>query len=101
MFSAKSPSRYVLPFLMLALSEGLIPLGRVHAEAMSRMDAIRLVVERNPQVEAARNAYEAARAQSRQAGALPDPELELEFEELPELGSLGNYGARDRSQPTD
>ena len=59
MFSAKSPSRYVLPFLMLPLSEGLISLGSVPAEAMSRMDAIRLVVERNPAVEAARNAYEA------------------------------------------
>ena len=94
MFSAKSPNRYILPFLMLALAEGLIPLGRTHAEAMSRIDAIRLVVERNPQVKAARHAYEAARAQARQAGALPDPELELEFAELPELGSLGGYGER-------
>ena len=48
MFAAKSPSRYVFPFLLLALSAGLIPLGRAHAEAMSRIDAIRLVVERNP-----------------------------------------------------
>ena len=94
MFAAKSSSRYVLPFLLLALSAGLIPLGRAHAEAMSRIDAIRLVVERNPQVEAARNAYEAARAQAQQVGALPDPELELEFEELPELGSLSDYGER-------
>ena len=93
MFAAKSPSRHVFPFL-LALSAGLIPLGRAHAEVMSRIEAIRLVVERNPQVEAARNAYEAARAQAQQAGALPDPELELEFEEVPELGSLGEYGER-------
>ena len=90
MFAAKSPISYVLPFLLLALSEGLIPLERAHAEAMSRMDAIRLVVERNPQVEAARNAYEAARARARQAGALPDPEFE--FEELPKLGSSGDHG---------
>ena len=94
MFAAKSSSRYVLPFLLLVLSAGLIPLGRAHAEAMSRIDAIRLVVERNPQVEAARNAYKAARAQAQQVGALPDPELELEFEELPELGSLSDYGER-------
>ncbi len=94
MFAAKSPSRYILPFLLLALSEGLIPLGRGHAETMSRIDAIRLVVEHNPQVEAARHAYEAARAQARQAGALPDPELEVEFEEVPALGSLGDYGER-------
>lgn len=94
MFAAKSPNRYILPFLLLALSEGLIPLERAHAEAMSRMEAIRLVLERNPQVEAARNAYEAARAQARQAGALPDPELEFEFEEVPALGSLGHYGER-------
>lgn len=94
MFAAKSPNRYILPFLLLALAEGLIPLERAHAEAMSRMEAIRLVVERNPQVEAARNAYEAARAQALQAGALPDPELEFEFEEVPGLGSLGHYGER-------
>ena len=86
--------RYILSFLLLALAEGLIPLGRAHAEAMSRLEAIRLVVERTPQVEAARNAYAAARAQARQAGALPDPELEFEFEEVPALGSLGDYGER-------
>ena len=94
MFAAKSPSRYVFPFLLLALSAGLIPLGRAQAEAMSRIDAIRLVVERNPAVEAARNVYEAARAQAQQAGALPDPELEVEFEEVPKLGSLSEYGER-------
>ncbi|MCY4606026.1 MAG: TolC family protein [Gemmatimonadetes bacterium] len=94
MFAAESASRYVLPFLLLALAAGLIPLGRAHAEAMSRIDAIRLVVERNPQVEAARNDYEAVRARARQAGALPDPELEVEFEEVPALGNLGEYGER-------
>ena len=94
MFAAKSSSRYVFPFLLLALSAGLIPLERAQAEAMSRIDAIRLVVERNPAVEAARNVYEAAHAQARQAGALPDPELEVEFEEVPELGSLSEYGER-------
>jgi cobalt-zinc-cadmium efflux system outer membrane protein len=94
MFAAKSSSRYVFPFLLLALSAGLIPLERAHAEGMSRIDAIRLVVERNPAVEAARNVYEAARAQAQQAGALPDPELEVEFAEVPELGSLSEYGER-------
>ena len=94
MFAAKSSSRYVLPFLLLALSAGLIPLERAHAEGMSRINAIRLVVERNPAVEAARNVYEAARAQAQQAGALPDPELEVEFAEVPELGSLSEYGER-------
>ena len=94
MFAAKSSSRYVLPFLLLALSAGLIPLERAHAEGMSRINAIRLVVERNPAVEAARNIYEAARARAQQAGALPDPELEVEFAEVPELGSLSEYGER-------
>ena len=94
MFAAKSPSRYVFPFLLLALSAGLIPLERAHAEGMSRINAIRLVVERNPAVEAARNVYEAARAQAQQAGALPDPELEVELAEVPELGSLSEYGER-------
>ena len=94
MFSAESPVRYILLFLCCPFLEGLIPPGRVHAEAMARIDAVRLVVERNPAVEAARNVYEGARARARQAAALPDPEFELEFEELPALGRLGDYGAR-------
>ena len=86
MFAAKSPNRYILPFLLLALSEGLIPLGRAHAEAMSRMEAIRLVLERNPQVEAARNAYEAARARALQAGAPTRSRVGIRVRRGPRVG---------------
>ena len=53
-----------------------------------------MAVERNPAVEAARQAWEGARARARLDGALPDPELEIELEEVPALGSPGGYGER-------
>lgn len=54
-----------------------------------RSDAVRMVLERNPEVEAARNAWEGARARARLDRALPDPEFE--FEELPRVG-LHDHG---------
>jgi len=64
------------------------------ADALSRQDAIRIALERNPEVIAAKNSWEAAKARSVQAGALPDPELELEYEELPGLTRFGKFGER-------
>ena len=94
MISAGSPVRYLLLFLVLLILEGLTPQGALHAETLSRSDAVRMVVERSPEVEAARNAWEGARARGRLYGALPDPELEVEFEEVPDLGNPGNFGER-------
>ena len=64
------------------------------ADALSRQDAVQMALERNPEVIAAKNAWEAAKARSTQARALPDPELELEYEELPGLTRLGQFGER-------
>ncbi len=94
MFSAKSRLGYVLLLLNVSLFQGPNSAARADAGALSRIDAIRLAVERNPAVEAARNAYESARAQARQAAAPPDPEFGVEFEEVPRLGNLGDYGER-------
>jgi len=43
---------------------------------------------------AAAEAWQAARARSTQAGAFPEPELELEYEELPDLTRSGDFGER-------
>ena len=90
--SSRSPLRLIFlaaPFLLASL-----PPSEARAEALSRGDAVRLAIERNPAVEAARQAWEAALARARLAGALPDPELEMELEEVPALGSPGDYGER-------
>ena len=62
---------------------------------ITRADAVRLALENNPEIESARQIWEGARARARQVGALPDPELELEYEEMPELGGVGDFGARN------
>ena len=84
MISAESPVRHLPLLLALHLAAGLIPRVHLHAEVLSRSDAVRMVIARNPEVEAARNAWEGARARGRLDSALPDPEFE--FEELPRLG---------------
>ena len=88
MISAETPVRYLPLFLALHFAVGLIPQVHLHAEVLSRSDAVRMVLERNPEVEAARNAWEGAGAGARLDRALPDPEFE--FEELPKLG--GSHG---------
>ena len=64
-------------------------------ELMTRQDAIRIALETNPEVVAARAEWEAAKARAVQAGAFPDPELELEYEELPGATDLGAFGERN------
>ena len=90
MLSAKPPSILLLLLLVPALFLGPASEEIAHAEPLSRNDAVRLALERNPEVEAARNAWEGARALGRQAAVPPDPEFE--FEELPRFGSSGHHG---------
>ena len=89
MTTAQSPVRHLPLLLALHFSVGLIPQVHLHADVLSRSDAVRMVLERNPEVEAARNAWEGARARARLDRALPDPEFE--FEELPRVG-LHDHG---------
>lgn len=90
MSSAKPPISLHHGLLAPALAQEPASGRGTNAEPLSRNDAIRLAVERNPAVEAARMAYESARARARQDAALPDPEFE--FEELPRFGSSGDPG---------
>ena len=84
MTTAESPVGHPLLLLALHFAVGLIPQVDLHAEVLSRSDAVRMVIARNPEVEAARSAWEGARARARLDRAPPDPEFE--FEELPRLG---------------
>ncbi|MCZ6632374.1 MAG: TolC family protein [bacterium] len=67
----------------------------IGADTLTREDAVRLALERNPEVIAARKEWDAAQARTVQARALPDPELKLEFEELPGVFSTGAFGERN------
>ena len=87
-------SQVHLLLLLAALSTGSFLPSRVNSEDLSRGEAVRLAVERNPAVEAARQAWEGARARALLDGAPPDPELEIELEEVPALGRPGDYGER-------
>ena len=90
MTTAESPVRHLLLLLAFYFAAGLIPRAPLHAEVLSRNDAVRMVMERNPEVEAARSAWEGARARARLDRAPPDPEFE--FEELPRLGGSQHHG---------
>lgn len=81
-------------YTAVCLALGYLMATSTAADALSRQDAIRIALERNPEVIAAKNSWEAAKARSVQAGALPDPELELEYEELPGLTRFGKFGER-------
>jgi outer membrane protein, heavy metal efflux system len=67
----------------------------LHAETLSRPDAIRIALENNPDIAAAKNEWDASRARVTQEKAFADPEFEVEFEELPNDMALGEYGERN------
>ena len=92
MSTARSQVHYLL--FLAALSTGSALPSRAGSGDLSRGEAVRLAVERNPAVEAARQAWEGARALARLDGALPDPELSIELEEVPALVRPGDYGER-------
>jgi outer membrane protein, heavy metal efflux system len=78
----------ILFILFAALPE------RCPAGTLTRGEAVRLALEHNPAVQAALFRQEAARARLTQARALPDPEFELEYEELPRWSGTGGFGER-------
>jgi len=81
--------------MLLFLIAMLIPLVRVvSAETLLRADAIQIALEKNPEVIAARKEWEGAKARSMQALPPPDPELGIEYEEVPGGFGTGNYGER-------
>lgn len=83
-------ARYMIACLVLSSSV----LTSVAAESLSRPRAISIALDTNPEVIAAEEAWKAAQARSTQAGAFPEPELELEYEELPGITRFGDFGER-------
>lgn len=61
---------------------------------LTRQDAIRIALETNSEVVAALAVSEAAKARAVQAGAIPNLQLDLEYEELPRLIDIGTFGER-------
>lgn len=64
------------------------------SQILSKEAAVHLALEQNPDVLAARQVWEASQARIKQARALPEPELELEYEELSAVTLLGSFGER-------
>ena len=83
-------ARHIRAGLLLAS----LTLTSAGADELSREEAIRIALERNPEVTAAKKAWEAAQARLTQARAGPDPELELEYEELPGMTRFERFGER-------
>lgn len=70
------------------------PPAPASATELTRPEAISLALAANPEMEVARQIWEASRARANLVSAWPDPEFELEYEEAPSLGKLGEYGER-------
>jgi cobalt-zinc-cadmium efflux system outer membrane protein len=61
---------------------------------LTRDALVAAAIEGHPDVRAAEQAWVAARGQHLQSSVLPDPEFEIEFEELPGAFDLGQFGER-------
>jgi cobalt-zinc-cadmium efflux system outer membrane protein len=61
---------------------------------LTRDALVAAAIEGHPDVRAAEQAWVAARGQHLQSSMLPDPEFEVEFEELPSAFDLGQFGER-------
>jgi len=86
--------RYVLFTLPVLCSIGSGALAQDDAMRLTRQTAVQLALEHNPEILAAQQIWEASKARIIQARSLPDPELELEFEELPGVTRTGDFGER-------
>lgn len=85
-----------IPFCGVLLGYMLLPAPALaQSQPLTRAEAIDLALAHNPQIKAAHQVWQGARARAHQVGALPDPELEFEFEELPGIGDVSDYGERN------
>jgi outer membrane protein, heavy metal efflux system len=67
----------------------------VHADPLSRLTAIQVAIEHNPEIAAAHAIWKAEQARALQTWALPQPELELEYEGLLGVFDFGHYEQRN------
>ena len=82
-------------FLLVIFFMVIMSIGCINADVLTRKEAMRIALEKNPEVIASRKEWEAAQAQLTQTRAFPDPEFELEYEEVPGGLSLGKFGERN------
>lgn len=80
--------------LVICLFSWGIMVHAAYAQALTRAEAVELALRQNPAVIAAQQVSAAARARITQARALPDPALELEYEQLPGVTSVGDFAER-------
>jgi outer membrane protein, heavy metal efflux system len=80
----------VLTFAVLSLAPAGAP--REETPALDRAALVRAVLERNPSIEAARQAWQAARQREPQATALDDPMLSYSFAPLSIGSDTVNFG---------
>ncbi len=85
----------LLLFRIICLAPLIISADLIHAVTLSRTEAIVMALEKNPDVIAAENEWEAALARVTQNKAFADPEFEVQFEELPQNMSIRDYGERN------
>ena len=75
-----------------ALSAAIRPAS---AQGLTRLEAVQTALDNNPRVAAGLEAWRAAKARRLVALAPEDPELEIEFEELPGVFDTGQFGERN------
>ncbi len=89
--------RHVLSAIVLLGSVNcgiLADVAYVQTFELDRQAAVDLALQQNPEVVVAIKVWDAARARVTQASALPDPELVLEYEELPGITRTSDFGER-------
>lgn len=86
--------RYVLFAFPVLCSISSGALAQTDAMRLTRQTAIQLALEHNLEILAAQQIWEASKARITQARSLPDPELEIEYEELPGVTRTGDFGER-------
>jgi cobalt-zinc-cadmium efflux system outer membrane protein len=84
---------YSIPFA-LAL---WVAATSVHADVLTREAVVATVLAEHPEVIASEQAWKAARGRHLQSRILSDPEVEIEFEELPGVFDTGQFGERNVS----
>lgn len=73
----------------------LVPKSSGEAEKLSLQDAIRLALNNNPELLRAQKEIDAAGGRVLQAGRIPNPELEISWNETPSGFNIGDADERD------
>lgn len=89
----RSRSRVLHPRVLLVLA--LLDPSAVRGQALTLEEVQQQTLLHHPQVIAAQKTWEAAQAQRSGVRLPPDPQLSLEYEGLPGILDLGQYGERN------